>query len=893
MLKRVVLRLESLFDRPWRERELDAELKYHLDMLVEQNMQRGLSRSEARREALRVFGAVEAIKDDVRDRWLSRFFEVAWQDIRYGVRSLHRNPGFALLVIVTMALGIGANSAIFSVVNGVLLRPLPYAHPDKLVVLHQGQGDAVGNDMLFSVKDIADYRESRSFSDLVEFHPMFFNLLGGSEPQRVSTGVVSANYFDVLGVKPEYGRTFTAADDVLGAPAVLVLSHKYWVKNFGGDPHVVGRVFRMNDKPHTVVGVLPDVPQYPVEVDVYMPTSACPFRASPAMRDHRDHRMMTAFARIKPGVTLDKSRADFQITADALAKIYPKEYPDRDFHAVETPLKDDLTRNFTSTLWILLGTAGFVLLIVCASIANLLLARTAKRDRELAVRAALGATRARLLRQMLTESLLLAVSGGVVGLLLASWSMHLLMAFAERFTPRASEITLDSNVLLFTLGLSVLTGLVFGSIPAISRRSALVPALQAGVRSTQASQRLRSALIVAQVSVSFMLLVAAGLTLRSLLIVQGTNPGISVDHLISLRADMSFDKIPLNDPHRNDKIAAYWTMFDQRLAALPGVVASGGGGTFPLNERGTFSTGIVRETRPLPPGVMAPQISLRVATPDYFKTVGQTILAGRSFLPSDTPDASPVAIINESLAHHLWPHENPIGTRVHGDDKTPVTIVGVVADVRQQLDHAPVDEAYVPLQQFGQLTQTTWVVHTTLPFDEAVRNIQAAARLHDPDLPVEDFRTLAEVRAESLAPRRVIVSLIGIFALLALVITAAGIAGVIAFSVSQRTQEFGVRMALGAARSRILRLVVQEALALVGIGLAIGLGGAAILVRLVGSVLSEQSPDGFSVLIAVKPTDVLTYVAVVALLAAVALIACAAPARRAASVDPNVALHAL
>jgi putative ABC transport system permease protein len=310
MIRNLAIRVGSLFRRERLERELDAELRYHIDMLVEQNLARGLSPAEARREALSVFGTVAGIKDDVRDRWLFRFFEVAAQDIRYGARNLRRNPGFALMIIVTMALGIGANTAIFSVVNGVLLRPLPYHDGDKIVVLHHGPGDALANDMGFSVKDIADYRAARSFSDVVEFHNMFFNLLGRAEPERVSTGVVSANYFDVLGVKPLAGRTFVAADDAPGAPAVLVLSYNYWERSFGGDEHIVGRVFRMNDKPHTVIGVLPPVPQYPLEVDVYMPSSACPFRSSPQTIAGRQARMLTAFARIpKPGSMRSKCRS--------------------------------------------------------------------------------------------------------------------------------------------------------------------------------------------------------------------------------------------------------------------------------------------------------------------------------------------------------------------------------------------------------------------------------------------------------------------------------------------------------------------------------------------------------------------------------------------------------
>src|SRR5829696_2914442 len=423
MFRNLSVRLSSLFRRERLERELDTELRYHIDMLVEQNVARGMTPDAARREAQRVFGTVAGIKDDVRDNWLSRFLEVAAQDIRYGIRSLRRNPGFALVIIVTMALGIGANTAIFSVVNGVLLRPLPYKDGDKLVVLHHGPGDPIANDLGFSPKEIDDYRGARSLSDVVEFHNMFFNLLGRAEPERLSTGVVSANYFDVLGVQPRYGRTFVSADDAPGAPAVLVLSHKYWERSFGGDPKVVGQVFRMNDRPHTVVGVLPPVPQYPLEVDVYMPTSACPFRSNPANVARRQFRLINAaFARVRPDVTLQKAQADLDLTAAHLQSSYKQFYPQAGFKALGVPLKDDLTRDFTSTLWILLGTASFVLLIVCASIANLLLARMVRREREISVRAALGATQTRLLRQLLTESLILAVAGGVLGLAISALS---------------------------------------------------------------------------------------------------------------------------------------------------------------------------------------------------------------------------------------------------------------------------------------------------------------------------------------------------------------------------------------------------------------------------------------------------------------------------------------
>ena len=895
MIRRLSARLYAMFGRELLERELDTELRYHLDMLVEQNIKAGMAPDQARREALRVFGNVAGVKDDVRDNWLARFFEVAAQDVRYGVRSLRRNPGFALVIVITMALGSGANTAIFSVVNGVLLRPLPYKDGDKLVVLHHGQGDPVANDLGFSPREIDDYRQARSLSDVVEFHNLFFNLLGRAEPERLSTGVVSANYFDVLGVQPRHGRTFVAADEAPGAPAVLVLSNKYWERSFGADPKVVGQVFRMNDRPHTVIGVLPPVPQYPLEVDVYMPTSACPFRSNPANAARRQYRLINAvFARVRPDVTLDKSRADLDLVAAQLQSTYKDFYPQTGFKAVGVPLKDDLTSNFTSTLWILLGTAGFVLLIVCASIANLLLARMVRREREISVRAALGATRARLLRQLLTESLILAVCGGVLGLVLSAFSLKLLVTFAERFTPRANEISIDVTVLVFTLGVSVLTGLIFGSIPALSRRIDVAPALREGGRSSQSSQRVRSTLIVAQVSASFMLLIASGLTLRSLMNVQGMNPGIKTENLVTFRADMSFDKFPLtlSGPERVAKMGGYWTEFEQRLRAIPGVIDVGGGGTFPLNEQGPFATGLIREGRTYPPGAPAPRVSLRVATPDYFRTLGQPIVSGRPFAPSDTFEATTVVIINQSAARQFWPNEDPIGTRLVGGPNGFRTVVGVVADVRQQLDREPAAEVYVAMQQFN-LTNSTWVVHSRMPIEQATREFKVVARTHDADLPVANFRTITEVRSEGLAPRRVVVALIGMFGLLALVITAAGIAGVIAFSVNQRTQEFGIRMALGAPRAGVLTMVIREGLVLVVVGLALGMAGALLLTKLLGAVIfAPQSTAGLTLLIGTQAMDTVTYIGVALMLITVALIACLMPARRAASVDPMVALRA-
>jgi putative ABC transport system permease protein len=869
------------------ERELDTELRFHIDMLTEQNVRGGMPPDEARRAAMRSFGQVERVKADVRDTWLSRITGTLAQDLRYGARNMRRNPGFAFAVILTMALGIGANTAIFSVVNGVLLQPLPYQDGHQLVVLRQQRPLAGVEDMGFSYKEIVDYRtRTQSLRNVVEFHNMWFILLGRAEPERLSTGVVSANFFDVLGVKPLYGRTFVAADEGHGAEAVLILSHRYWKRAFGGDPSVVGRVFQMNDRPHQVVGVLPAVPQYPLEVDVYMPTSACPFRSAPETEANRNGRIVrTAFARLRDGVTLDKARADLAVTAAGMQQEFPDVYQkERGYRTVALPLQEELTRSFNTTLFVLMGTAGFVLLIVCASVANLMLARVSRRQHELAVRSVLGASRLRLARQLLTESTLLALMGGIVGLGVAQLGMQLLVAFAERFTTRAQEIQIDVTVLFYTFLLSIATGLVFGAFPAFARRSGGDSPLKNGARVTHGRQNVRNTLIVVQVAASFMLLIGAGLTIRSLIKLHQVNPGFLTDNILTMRIDLNFSKYPGGTRH------VFWQRVEERLKSEPGVVMVGGGATFPLNDLGPFSVPIQIEGQQLPDNALRPQVDARLATPDYFATIGQSLLSGRTFRHGDRSFGAPpqdgarselAVIINRTMARHYWPDEDPIGRRLTTGTNNPnwATVVGVVADARQQLDQPSRDEIYVPLLTSQQLS-TTWLVRTTVDPAVMERQIRAAIRSVDPDQPVDNFRTLSEVRSESLEQRTLTATLLGLFGGLALFITAAGMAGVIAFSVTQRTQEFGVRMALGAQRGEVLTMVLRQGLQLVLIGLAIGLAGALILTRVLTTLL-----------FGVEPTDGVTFVAVSMVLVAVAALACFVPARRAASVDPMVALR--
>ena len=870
-------RVGTIFRRGTMERELDAELRFHLDMLTAEFVRQGYAPDAARRTARQRFGGVEGIKDDVRDAWLTRLVETLGQDIRYGLRGLRRQAGYALAVVITMTLGIGANTAIFSVVNAVVLQPLPYARGEDLLLLRQPRTgvDNTG----FSIVDVDDIRQrAASLDAVVEYHSMYFILLGGEEPERVAAGVVSWDYFQTLGVTPLIGRTFRSGDDAHGAEATLVLSHEYWQRAFGGSRDVVGRVVEMNDRPHRIVGVLPDVPMYPQPNDVFMPRSACPFRMSPGDRERRGSGMASALGRRRPGQSLAQAQADLASVAQSLQKDHPESYrADRDHALTGVPLRREFTRQFEATLLILAGTAGFVLLIVCASVANLAVARTMRRDRELALRTALGASHGRLLRQLLTESLMLSLAGGAAGLLLAFVGMDLLVQYAARFTPRATEVRIDATVLLFTLAVSLLTGIVAAILPAMSRR--LGPARAAISAPAHAATRhsdLRRSLIVAEVAASFMLLIGAGLTVRSLLELTGVDPGFSTDHVLTMQIDMNFTKY--RTPVER---AAYLDRLQSRLQQLPGVARVGATGTIPLLEQagGALDPLLVagQDTDNLSAG---PRASLMIASDDYFHAMGIPLLAGRFFGPSDNLQSPGVVLVNRSFAARNWPEDDPIGQRVSANGgRTWLTVVGVVADVRQQLALEPVDEVYAPIRQVPYVT-TNWAIRSRVEAADLAPLVREAVRATDPDQPIHRLRTLDDVRTASLAPPRLTATLLGLFAALALVITATGIAGVIAFSVSQRTQEFGVRVALGASRSNVVSMVVGEGLRLAVTGLAIGLIGAVVL----GAVLS-------TVLFGVGPLDAVTYVSVSSVLLGVAALACLLPALRAASVDPMTALR--
>jgi putative ABC transport system permease protein len=819
------------------------------------------------------------------------------QDIRYGMRVLLRNRSFTLMAVLTLSLGIGANTAIFSVIYGVLLRPLPYREGHQLVVVHQRAKLAGIDDMGFSVKEFFDYRDQSKTLEtdsIVEHHSMNFILYGREEPERVQTGVVSANFFDVLGVKPILGRTFDANDEKPEADAVLVLSYKYWQQSHSGDPNIVGRVFEMNNRSHVVIGVLPNIPQFPSESDVYMPTTGCPFRSSQPIKENRNARLLTVvFGRLKAGVGLEQAQADLDTTANNLQAAYPQDYPRSEGYTAQVVrLEDDLTERARPTLIILLATAGLVLLIACANVANLSLARVLQRQREVAMRTALGASRARLIRQLLTESTLLSLMGGGLGLLLAMWGLPLLAAFAARFTNRTGEIKIDLSVLLFTLLISVGTGLAFGLLPALSFRQDskqnLAAALkQEGTSSTSAGKnRLRGFLVVAQVAISFTLLITAGLMLRSLLKLQQVEAGFNPEKVLVMRLSPNWSKYTALQSTATTT-ANYVTYFRQVLDKVkqqPGLQAAALSSTYPLNPAGITAgpnnVSVELEGRPLAEGQLAPQLAPRAVSPDYFRAIGTPLMRGRMFTEADDEKAPPVAVVNEMAARHRWGGEDPVGKRVSFDNgKTWITIVGVVGDVKQYgLEREPTDEIYVPVAQ-GPFASFLLVKTISDPMSVS-KLMRDAVHQVDPSTAIDQVKTLQQVRDEAVASPRLTTWLLGLFAGLALMITAAGISGVMALSVTQRTREIGIRMALGATRFRILAMVMRQGMILMLLGLVAGIIGALILNRLMAALL-----------FATPAADPLTFAATSLLLIAVAGTACLIPALRATSINPIIALR--
>ena len=884
MLRQIKHKARALGDHTGMDRELDSEVTFHLEMETQKNIRQGIPPDEARALALRSFGPMTRHKEEARDARGVSWLEELMKDVRYGIRQLTKNPGFAAMAILTLGLGIGSNTAIFSVINGVLLKPLPYEHGDRLVLLQQSAPLNNQPTVGVSIKELYDYREQlASFDGLVEFHQMSFDLLRRGEPDRVATGVVSPNFFDVLGIKPLAGRTFVESDDDEGAEAVLVLGHAYWQTKFGGDRNIVGQVFEMNNRPHTVVGVLPPVPLYPSEVDVYMPTSACPFRSGAERQIAQNRRAFAAlqvFGLLKADASPDTAATEVATVAKRFQQDYPNVYrAATGFQARTANVLEQMTAGARETLMILLGTTGLVLLIACANVANLTLARMLRRDRELAMRTALGAGRWRLVRQLLTESTLLSVAGGIVGLVFAWSTVGMLTRFVARFTSRTGEIGIDPGVLVFTLLVSVVTGLIFGTLPALASRVDLVSALKTGGKGSSDAggrHRIQSALIVAQVAVSVVLLVSAGLLLLSFYRLQSVDPGFRGDRVMTAEVFGNFTKYPDAQSLRRLYVSTL-----ERLESSPGVVGAAVTNSVPLAglQPGTTRFQIQGRTYDAPED--RPTADVRVASAKYFDTLNIPVKRGRAFTELDHENAPQVAMVNETMVRQ-WEGRDPIGTEISFDNgQNWVTVVGIVGDVKAfGLDREAVAQIYRPMRQIGQLAGRVLVRMTGDPAS-ATAIIRSAVHGIDPDLPIENVRTLDEIRDTSLATPRLTAMLLTVFAGLALLVTVTGITGVIAQSVSQRTQEFGLRMALGASQQSVLRMVIGQGLTLVAIGLAIGIVASVGLARVLRSYLYQTTP-----------TDPITFGVVAVAFIVAGTLACLGPAWRATTVDPMTALRA-
>ena len=804
-------------------------------------------------------------------------------DIRLALRTLPRMPGFSLAFILTLGLGIGANTAIFSVINGVLLRPLPYPEADRIMHLRQPQVSAGVEDTSFSFVEVADYRtQSKTIDQFIEFGDWTFNVLGRGEPHRATGGLVTPNFFQLLGARPHLGRMLQPSDEGRTAQPVAVLTYGYWQRVFGSDPTVVGQILDLTVKKALIVGVLEPGSHYATarKQDFYVNYAANDHYVGASMQDERRHRMTDVYARLAPGATIGAAQAELRQIAARLHDGFPDAYPkSRGFDTIVTPWKDELTARAKPTLIILLVTTVFVLVIACANVANLTLTRLVQREREMAIRAALGARGARLRRQLLAENLVLSIVGGVLGLGLAVAGLDLLTKYAGRFTNRTGEIALDGWVLTFTLVVSIVLALVFAWAPRLGFLNDPVRAMASGGgRSTGGIGRRRAqrALVVSQLAASFTLLIGAGLLTRSLLQLYAVDPGFDLANVLSLQApDFSgFNRERRLQFSRDvlDRVRGEATVQSAAMASAAPLA-----GSFPQQQE--FQV----EGADLEAVATAPRTVTRVISTGYFETVGTRLKAGRGFQPSDSATAPPVVILSDSMARYYFKDQNAIGRRISwklfsGNWSPKAEIVGIAADSRADgIEQTPLHTMYQPDAQTN--AQSTLLVRTAATDRIAPRVVETIRSL-DPNRPIDHVQTLEEIRDETIAPQRLNATLIGLFALLALAIATVGVAGVLAFSVSQRTNELGIRLALGAERQTILRMILGEGAAMAAIGLVIGGLAAIPLSRLLSGLL-----------FGVEPVDLPTIAVSAVLLVLVALVAAWIPARTATAVDPMTALR--
>ena len=809
--------------------------------------------------------------------------QTLWQDVRYGARMMTKNPGFSLVAIVALALGIGANSAIFSVINAVLLRPLPFAEPERLVTVGNTDLKQGTNEFFLTWPDFADYRAmNQSFQTLAGFDERDVTLTGTGEAARLHGAMVTSDLFPMLGVGPQIGRAFTAEEEKPGTHVVL-LSHGLWQRRFNADPNVVGRAVGINGRSYTVAGVMPAGFAFPLgaePVELWINAGVDGEGGAPLMKQRGNH-YLEVLGRLKPGVTLAQAQAEIGRIAANLGQQYPD--TNSAFGGIAVPFYQRVTGDARLALLVLLGAVGCVLLIACANVANLLLARASARRREIAIRAALGAGRGRVVRQLLTESVLLSLCGGVAGMMLALWGTEVLLAMVPKGLPRAAEASLDGRVLGFTLLISLLTGMLFGLAPAWqSLRTDLNDTLREGGRGGDGrGSRVRSALIVSEVAVAFLLLVCAGLLINSFWRLRQVNPGFDPKSVLSFRVSL-----PGTQYDKPEKVEAFYQQLSSRIQAMPGVVSVSGINPLPLSGNNA-GVGFAIEGQPTDPGRPFPYDTyLRVIRPDYFQTMKIQLVAGRDFNERDKLESTPAAIINESLAKRYFPNQNPLGRRINpsfGVDGRGVLwreIVGVVKDVHHaSLSEDSDAEVYVAHTQAPWNTITV-VARTSINPSSLIQSVRNEVRSLNPDLPVYDIRTLEDRISLTVAQPRFQMLLLTIFAGIALLLTAVGLYGVLAYNVAQRTQEIGIRMALGASAGKVRAMVVRQGMTLALAGIGLGLIASFAATRLLASLL-----------FGVTATDPLTFALIGLAMLLIALAACWIPARRATKVDPMIALR--
>ena len=827
--------------------------------------------------------------------------QTLWQDLRYGARMLTKKPGFTSVAVLTLALGIGANTAIFSVVDAVLLRPLPFPHPEQIVLVRDDLTGRQLGDVGMSVDELRDFQErSDVFEQISAVWPVDANLTGSDRPERIELLAVSPNYFSLLGASAQLGRVFGPQDQALGFAEGVVISDGLWRRLFGADPNILGRKVRADSDLYTIIGVMPPGFRHPArtlrnDVDMW---GTAGFAANPFGPPVRAQRMLPgAIARLKPGLSVQQAQGKLDSFVANLRGQFPNEYPaDAGWTARLLPARENLVGNVRATLLALMGAVGLALLIGCVNIANLLLSRSLARRREMAIRLALGAGRGRLILQLLIESLLLALLGGAVALLMVAWVMKLLLGLAPDDIPRLHEVDFNGGVLAFTFAISVLTGVIFGLVPALqASRPDMAPNLKEGGQGAGArSHRFRGALVVIEFGLSLALMIGAGLLARSFWRLLQVDPGFDPRNVVMARIWLPVPNNPDLDPYRPPgKRAAFVREVLRRTSALPGVryAAVGGGNGVPLigpHNANAFTIESQAESDSNPPRAQVSAVS-----PDYFRVLGAPLARGRFFAASDEDQAPRVALIDEAMASRYWPNEDPVGRRIkfgpRGSNAPWMTIAGVVGNIKTDgLDQPDQPHVYLPILQNPGYAMAVYLraeadvagragLAGLAGLTQALRReVQAV----DPDLPVFGERAMEDLISASLAQRRFAAQLISLFGALALLLSGIGIYGVMAWSVSQRTREIGIRLALGANTRAILRWILGQGMRLTLVGVTVGLLGAFAMTRLLRGLLFD-----------IAPTDPLTYVCVAALLAVVALLACYVPARRATKVDPMVALR--